>query len=163
MKKSNIMEGTYEKKLKNVTNMRILYFFIFKFTAFYISIYILQKVINSFLFNWVDFESIFGVNLCQVKFGHFFIFKILLITSVIDLLKGIYFQKYEEVFTIRDYFAKLAFFPGYNLFFLFGNTIFSIIFFSQMEFSLTDKDYKKGDSMLRYIFNLKSLFFFNLY
>jgi hypothetical protein len=149
-----MIEGYYEKKLKDVTNKRILYFFGFKLVAFYICAYLLQKFISSFIFNWINFESIFQlINFRQVKFNHFYILKIITITYVIDLLKIIYFQKSEEVLSIRDFFAKIILFPGYDLFFFFANTIFSILFFSQIEYSIsfTDKDNKNtnADSVLR--------------
>jgi hypothetical protein len=149
-----MIDGTYEKKLKIITNKRIIYFFAFKLLAFYISSYLIRLLSNTFLFNWINFESIFQlVNFRQVKFSHFYILKIITITYIIDLLKIIYFQKSEEVFSIKDFFAKIFLFPGYDLFFFFTNTIFSILFFSQIEYSISfvDKEnkYPNGDSVIR--------------
>jgi len=73
----------------------------------------------------------------------------LALTYIIDLLKIIYFQKSEEVFTTRDFFSKIILFPGYDLFFLIANTIFSIIFFSQIEYSISNKGNKNENSVLR--------------
>ena len=52
-----MIDGTYEKKLKIITNKRIIYFFAFKLLAFYISSYLIRLLSNTFLFNWINFES----------------------------------------------------------------------------------------------------------
>lgn len=110
-------DKTYEAKLKSVTNLKILTFFIYKLIVFfilfycfckftqnyYISYYLLGKV--KFYFLWWDFIKLYFV-VCMIDYG-----------------KIIAFQNYEDFISTFELIIKIILEPKHNTIFLFFNSV----------------------------------------
>jgi len=148
MSKSIIKEDSYQQKLKNVTNLRLLSFFLWKL-IFIVFVYIFFTQLFSLDFlKGINWSFYLGFNPSEIAFGKNFLIKIFVISIALDWLKIIYYQKYEESLANSDYLFKLFFFPGYNTIFFFLNLILSTTFLSLFEFGFHIDHMKKKNTFV---------------
>lgn len=145
-------EETYIQKLKNTYNLRLCSFFIWKLFGILFLHFIFTSLSRLEFAKNICSSYFLGFNPFEVNFGKLFIIKIYLITIILDWLKAIYFQKYEENVSKTEYLLKLFFSPNYNTVFLFLNSILSSIFISIMDFTIRNLEYqKKNLHIYRYL------------
>ncbi len=134
---------TYQQKLRHTTNLRLLAFFIWKFIIMTICVLIFSFILKIHFIKNLNWNFYLGFNPCNLYLGKFFFLKIYFISSILDWLKMIYYQKYEESFSKSDYFFKLFFFPGFNTIFFFSNFLLSNMFLALFEYGFHIDEYRK--------------------
>jgi hypothetical protein len=119
--KALFSDDSYKDKIRSVTNLRVITFFIWKFLIGFILFWIFSKTTQNYYFsNYI---------LNDLKF-HFYIsgyLKIFFIFSSIDYLKVLLFQNSEDSVSRLELITKIFLEPKYQTFFLFANSVLILL------------------------------------
>jgi len=133
-KSKNVMiEDTYQQKLKNTTNLRLFAFFLWKFILMAIFSYVLNYILFLEAIKSLNWKFYLVFNPTEIVIGKSFFLKVYALSTIINWLSIIYYQKYEESLSKTDYFLKLFFWPNYNIIFFFVNFFLTTIFLTLFE------------------------------
>ena len=114
-------EDNYKDKIKSVTNLRIISFFIWKFLLGLIIFWSFIKLTQNSYFNYYILN--------EVKFHYNFsdYIKIFILFSIIDYLKILLFQNNEDYINKFELITKTFLDPKYQTFFLFANSVLILV------------------------------------
>lgn len=142
MAKSIFKEDTYQQKLTNTTNLRLLAFFLWKFLIMATLLNTLNYILSLEAIRALNLKFFLGFNPTEIFISKNLFFKIYAVSTIVDWLSIIYYQKYEESLSKSDYFFKLIFLPGYNTIFLFLNFILTTLFLALIEHAFNSRKFK---------------------
>jgi hypothetical protein len=130
--------NTYKDKIKSVSNLRILSFFIWKF--------FLGFVFYFFLLNFTKNYYISYYLLHGIKFHFHFTdyLKIVSLFLILDFFKIIVFQNYEEIVTNSEQTIRIILEPKHQTIFFFLNSFIISILLKILEKDTNRKDFKLG-------------------
>lgn len=153
MVKNFMIENTYKQKLKNTINMRLFTFFLWKFLIMTTMCYLIYYIFSWEFIKGLNFKFFLGFNPSDISIGKYLFLKIYFISLILDWLKIIYFQKYEENLSKYDYFFKMFFLPSYNTLFFFLHFLLTTIFLALIEYAFHSKEIKhEKKDVFRYFF-----------